>query len=288
MNSVDFPMKNDNNECSEAEHGHDFPIGEQVRRWRNRAHISQMELALECDTSSRHLSFVETGRAHPSRKLLLSLMEYMHVPLRSRNAMLITAGYAPLYEETGLSDPEMAQVQSMLSTMIQQTAHFPSMLIDRHFNILESNLAFDEMCRSFAHDPALLEQEPLNLMRCFLNPDCLGNSVANYAEMYQTMVNRLRRFLNVMGENESSAELLKELLSYQPSTIRSMDEDLPHLVMPLRLRRDGQELNLFTMVTTIGAPLNITLQEVQLEFGLPMDAASETFLKEMVAAAKSD
>jgi transcriptional regulator with XRE-family HTH domain len=257
-------------------------IGEQIKYWRGRSQISQMNLALESDTSSRHLSFVETGRAHPSRKLLLSLIHTMEVPLRSRNTMLISAGYSPIYEETGLSEPEMEQVRSMLNVMVQQNGLFPSMLIDRHWNILEANLAFDLMCRTFVEDETLLEEEPLNLVRCFLNPRCLGNSVVNYREMVETMVNRVRRFINVLGIDQQRSALMEEVLSYQPTQSDQIAEDEPHLVMPLRLRKGNKELSLFTMVATMGAPLNITLQEIQLEFGLPMDAASETFLRQMV------
>jgi transcriptional regulator with XRE-family HTH domain len=257
-------------------------IGEQIRYWRGRSRISQMDLALECDTSSRHLSFVETGRAHPSRKLLLALIQRMEVPLRSRNTMLITAGYAPIYEETGLSEPEMDQVRTMLNMMVQQNGLFPSMLIDRHWNILESNLAFDLMCQTFAEDQQLLLEEPLNLVRCFLNPRCLGNAVVNYREMYEVMMNRARRFINVLGIDKEGSELMEEVLTYQPAQSGQIAEDDPRLVMPLRLKKGDQELSLFTMVATMGAPLNITLQEIQLEFGLPVDAASENFLRAMV------
>jgi transcriptional regulator with XRE-family HTH domain len=257
-------------------------IGEQIKYWRNRARISQLDLALECDSSTRHLSFVETGRAHPSRKLLLTLIQYMEVPLRSRNAMLISAGYAPVYEETGLSAPEMDQVRSMLNIMVQQNGLFPSMLIDRHWNILESNLAFDLMCESFVEDPDLMREQPLNLIRCFLNPRCLGNSVVNYDEMYRTMVNRVRRFINVMGSDPESSALLEEVLSFRPQQSKRIAEDIPNLVMPLKLKKGDKELSLFTMVATMGAPLNITLQEIQLEFGLPVDQASQDFLREMI------
>ncbi len=262
-------------------------IGDQIKFWRHRSHISQMDLALECDTSSRHLSFVETGRAQPSRKLLLSLIQTIGVPLRSQNTMLIKAGYAPIYEETGLSEPEMRQVRSMLNIMVQQNELFPSMLIDRHWNILESNLAFEVMCETFVDEAELLREEPFNLVRCFLNPRCLGKAVVNYREMYETMVNRARRFINVVGADEESRRLLEEVMNYQPVEGEDIAHDVPQLVMPLRLKKGKQELNLFTMVATMGAPLNITLQEIQLELGLPMDADSEMFLREMVERARS-
>ena len=257
-------------------------IGDQIKYWRNRAHISQLDLSMECDTSSRHLSFIETGRAHPSRKLLLQLINHLEVPLRSRNALLISAGYAPVYEETGLSAPEMEQVRSMLNIMVRHHGFFPSMLIDRHWNILESNLAFDRMCRTFVEDASLLDAPPLNLMRCFLNPQCLGSAVANYGEMHRAMLNRLRRSINVTSGDLENAALLKEILAYQTPESQKLVDDIPQLVMPLRLKKGDRELSLFTMVATIGAPLNITLQEIQLEFGLPMDQASENFLKDIV------
>jgi transcriptional regulator with XRE-family HTH domain len=275
-------MDKDKTDAQTSGEAAETSIGEQIRYWRNRVRISQMDLALDCDTSSRHLSFVETGRAHPSRALLLALIQYLEVPLRARNAMLISAGYAPIYEETGLSAPEMEQVRSMLNVMVQQNRLFPSMLIDRHWNILESNLAFDLMCETFSEDPALLQDQPLNLLRCFLNPTCLGNSVVNYEEMFDIMVNRAKRLISVRGNDPESTALLQEVLSYQPRQSRRLTDDLPQLVMPLKLRKGDLELNLFTMVATMGAPLNITLQEIHLEFGLPVDQASESLLREMI------
>ncbi len=260
-------------------------IGEQIKYWRNRGRISQMDLALDCDSSSRHLSFVETGRAHPSRKLMLALTRAMQVPLRARNTMLVSAGYAQLYEETGLSEPEMDQVRSMLQMLVRQNDPFPSMLIDRHWDILEANRSFYLMCETFVHNPELLKAEPLNLVRCFLNPECLGNSVVNYAEMFDTMVNRAKRLVNVMGNDPDSQQLLEEVASYNLRKGLEVTDALPELVMPLRLKKGDKEVSLFTMVATMGAPLDVTLQELQLELGLPMDEASDAFLRNLVKEA---
>ena len=262
-------------------------IGEQIKYWRNRSRISQMDLALDCDTSSRHLSFVETGRAHPSRKLLLFLIQIMQVPLRARNSMLMSAGYAPLYEETGLSEPEMDQVRSMLHTLVRQNDPYPSMLIDRHWNILESNIGFKLMCNTFVNNPERLAAKPLNLVRCFLDPECLGNSVVNYAEMFDTMVNRAKRLMNIMGGDPDSRQLLEDVSGYHLRKGLEVASDLPQLVMPLRLKKGNKEVSLFTMVASMGAPLNVTLQELQLEIGLPMDEVSNVFLHDLVKGASS-
>ena len=257
-------------------------IGEQLKLWRTRSHISQLELALECNSSSRHLSFLETGKAHPTRELLLDLTRVLHVPLRSRNTLLISAGYAPLFEETGLSDQEMKEIRNMLSIMVHKYNPYPSTLIDRHWNIIESNTTFQRMCSAFVHDASLLGKKPLNLLRIFLDPDCVGRSIQNFNDTYSTMLNRARRFVNIMGSDAENKNLLNEVLQYRPKNPKALDEDIPQLVMPLHLKKNELELSLFTMVATMGGPLNITLQEMQMEFALPTDENSNRVLLELV------
>jgi transcriptional regulator with XRE-family HTH domain len=257
--------------------------GEQLKYWRGTRQLSQLDLAVDADTSARHLSFIETGRAHPSRELLLKLMASLDVPLRSRNTILINAGYAPSYEKTGLNRSEMEQIAVMLGSMVNILEPYPAMLIDRNWDIIECNKAFIRMCEIFIDDASLLDRRPMNLLRIFLDQQGVGHSVTNLPDVYATMLNRARRMINVTGSSEENRRLLKDLMDKRPDGTVNIDENLPHLVMPLRLKKGDLELNLLTMVATMGAPLNITLQEIQLEFGLPMDDASKEFLKALAS-----
>jgi len=227
---------------------------------------------------------METGRTIPTRQLLLRLTEVLQVPLRARNTMLLTAGYAPLFEETGLSEPEMDQIRSTMRYLLRRSEPFPSILIDRHFNIFDYNRGFTCLCKTFVHDESLLQREPRNLLRLFLNPACCGNSVVNFDEMYTTMFNRLRRTVSVLGSDDAGVALMREIEAYRPSEFATVPEDLPRLIMPLHLRKGDAEVRLFTMVASMGGALNITLQELQLEFTLPVDKASDEFLHDMVRA----
>ena len=136
-----------------------------LKYWRKRAGINQLELALECDTSSRHLSCVETERAHPSRHLLLRLCATLNIPLRVRNSILISAGYAPFYSETGLSDPEMEEARTLLQTILRANEPYPTMLLDRNMDIVLYNQSLEKMFKFFLLDKALLQEEPTNLLR---------------------------------------------------------------------------------------------------------------------------
>ena len=138
------------------------------------------------------------------------------------------------------------------------------------------------MCIAFVHDPRLLDKKPLNLLRIFLDPDCVGRSIQNFNDTYSTMLNRARRFVNIMGSDAENKNLLNEVLQYRPKNPKALDEDIPQLVMPLHLKKNELELSLFTMVATMGGPLNITLQEMQMEFALPTDENSNRVLLELI------
>jgi len=198
--------------------------------------------------------------------------------------MLLAAGYAPLFDETGLSAPEMDQIRNLMRELLRRIDPFPGLLIDRHFDIYDSNRGFRCLCKTFVHDESLLQREPPNLLRLFLDPACCGNSVVNFEEMYTTMFNRLRRNVRVLGADDASIALMEEIERHRPAEFGGIPEDLPRLIMPLHLRKDDAEVRLFTMVASMGGACNITLQELQVEFTMPVDEASDQFLHDMVRA----
>lgn len=256
-------------------------LGELLKYWRTVRRISQMELAMECDSSAKHLSFVETGRANPSRELLLQICDVLEIPLRSRNTILITTGYAPIYEETGLSEPEMKEVRDLLERILGFNEPYPAMLIDRGMNIVMANKSFHNMCRWLEVDEELLRPENFNLMRICFHPKGLRKSIANLPLVFRTMRERFRRLL-IAGDPENKlGDLLDEVDSYAPPAKEAGADSLPKLLMPIQFRKGGQELKLVTSVATLGAPLNMTLQELQLEIGYPLENEDHQLLLAM-------
>ncbi len=261
-------------------------VGELIKYWRRQRRFSQLELSHECGSSARHLSFVETGRAAPSRQLLLSICAALEVPLRARNTILIAAGYAPYYQDTGLSDPEMAEARAVLERILFLHSPNPAMLIDRCWNIVMHNDAFRRLVDTFSGSYGTEREGNWNLLRLLFHPDGWSKNIANLDEVYASMMERGRRSLIAGDENAELAHLLEEISDYCPrehqlwSGDKSQPEGLPKLILPVHYIRGDLEVHLFTTVATLGAPLNITLQELQIECGYPMDEASEAFFNE--------
>jgi transcriptional regulator with XRE-family HTH domain len=255
------------------------PVGEHLRRWRERRRLSQLDLALQAEVSTRHLSFVETGRASPSREMVLRLAEHLEVPLRERNALLVSAGYAPVYAETPLDAPAMDAIRAALRQVLAGHEPYPAMVVDRHWNLLEANRPVGLLTSGIA--PELLET-PVNVLRASLHPRGLAPRIANLGEWRGHLLDRLRRQVTLTADAQLAA-LYEELRGYPgepPATV------LPEqaVVAPLRLRLDGGgELALFSMVASIGTPLDITVSELAIESFFPADAASasvfDTWLK---------
>ncbi len=256
--------------------------GKMLKYWRKRAGINQMELALECDTSSRHLSCVETERAHPSRHLLLRLCATLDIPLRARNSILISAGYAPFYSETGLSDPEMAQARSLLQTIMRNNEPYPTMLLDRNMDIVMHNQSLEKMFNFFLLDKALLQEEQTNLLRLCLHPRGLAPAISNLDYVYQVMVERARRSLLTGAPDQRLRDVLREVSQYAPEDKVIEEDHMAQLIMPLTLQRDGRQLTLATTSATLGSSLNVTLQEMYIETAYPVDSASEETLLALV------
>jgi transcriptional regulator with XRE-family HTH domain len=260
-------------------------LGDLLRYWRTQKGLSQLQLAEQTETSGRHLSFIETGRGHPSRALLLRLAQELEIPLRSRNALLEAAGYSPQYGETGLTDPEMSQVLRVLDFMLKSSLPYPTMIIDRYWNITLANAAFLDFVRVFARKPELFTGEATNLMRICLHPDGLRPHIVNRAEFEPYMVGRVRRSMSrVPGDPELEA-LYEEITGLDGAATAGRDSGMtsvPQFMMPLHLQKDAYEIRLFTTIATLGAPQDITLQELFIETGFPVDDATEQHFRSRI------
>jgi transcriptional regulator with XRE-family HTH domain len=256
-------------------------VGDLLRDWRQRRRLSQLDLAVEAEVSARHLSFVETGRSRPSRELVVHLAEHLEVPLRERNALLLAAGYAPVYPETPLDSPSMAPVKDALDTILAGHEPFPAVIVDRRWDLVAANRpALRLLADGVA--PTLLAP-PANAMRVCLHPDGLAPRITNLAEYSAHLLSRLRRQV-ALSPDPVVEELVEELRHY------SGVEDAPTtavdpasmLFVPFCLRtRAGDDLTFFSTLATFGTALDITLAELSIESFFPADSTTEAALRAM-------
>ena len=243
-------------------------------------------LAELAGTSTRHLSFIETGRGHPSRGLLLQLAAELEIPLRVRNGLLEAAGYSPQFGETGLSDPEMEQVRRVLDFILASSMPYPAMVLDQYWNIILSNPSFIYIVQEFASKPQKFLNGPMNLMQVILSPDGLRPYITNGADFVAYMVGRLRRSLNKQAVNEELEALLEEITCYEGAEHPAGQTEAsltPQLLMPIHIKRCGAEIQLFTTTATIGTPKDITLQELFVECAFPANSQTEAFFQKAVS-----
>jgi transcriptional regulator with XRE-family HTH domain len=250
------------------------PFGERLRRWREHRRLSQLDLALQADVSTRHLSFVETGRAAPSREMVLRLAEQLEVPLRERNDLLLSAGYAPAYAETPLDAPPMAAVREALRQVLSGHEPYPALVIDRHWNLIDANRAVGLFIRDLA--PDLLEP-PINVLRASLHPRGLASRIVNLAEWRGHLLHRLHRQVALTADGELAA-LYDELRGYPGTPTESVALHQSAVIVPLRVRTDFGELAFFSMVSSIGTPTDITVSELVIESFFPADQQTASVL----------
>jgi transcriptional regulator with XRE-family HTH domain len=247
-------------------------IGTLLRQWRTRRRLSQLDLALEAELSTRHLSFVETGRAQPSRELLLRLGEVLDLPLRERNRLLLTAGFAPHYPEHRLDEPELARAHAAVRQVLDAHAPNPAVAVDRHWNLVLANTTAQRLLAGVA--PALLTP-PVNVLRLTLHPEGLAPAIINLGEWRRHLLTRLRRLADDSGDPVLLA-LRQELEAY-PRRPGEDDADgwpspMPDVITLFRLASPAGELRLFSTITVFGTPGDITLAELALELFYPADA----------------
>jgi transcriptional regulator with XRE-family HTH domain len=243
-------------------------VGELIRVWRQRRKVSQFELSLEAAVSARHLSFIETGRSRPSREMVLHLADRLEVPLRERNTLLVSAGYAPTFAARSFDDPEMATVRETLDRLLAAHGPCPSVAVDRTWTIVAANGSLELLLGGVA--PWLLEP-PANGLRLTLHPEGMAPNIVNFPEWSGNLMRVLARRVALSGDAEL-ARLHDELAGY-PGVLAEppRSEAGNEIALPLRLRRDDDELAFLCTQTAFGTAIDITLAELSLEAFYPAD-----------------
>jgi transcriptional regulator with XRE-family HTH domain len=250
------------------------PVGELIRRWRERRRLSQLELSNQAEVSTRHLSFVETSRATPSRQMVLHLAEHLDVPLRERNQLLLAAGYAPVYPQHPLDSPRMASVRTAVRQVLTGHDPYPALVVDRWWNLVEANAGAGVFIGGL---PAHLLTPPVNALRLALHPEGLAPQILNIGEWRGHLLARLRS--QVMTTADAGLEgLYRELAGY-PGPPPSDEHPADAIVVPLRLEHDGRELSFFSTIATFGTPLDVTVSELMIESFFPADEATAEALR---------
>ncbi|WP_030665693.1 helix-turn-helix domain-containing protein [Streptomyces rimosus] len=253
--------------------------GALLREWRLRRKLSQLELALRADTSTRHLSCVETGRARPSQQMVLRLARHLDVPLRERNSLLMAAGYAPVYRERPLEGEEMGAARSAVDMLLRGHEPYPAVVVDRLWNMVRANRAMDVLLG--VAPPELLAGEP-NVMRLALHPQGLPAHAVGYGEVRAYLLGGLLQQVRTTGDPRLRA-LYDEVSAYEvpageaPAPLR---EHVPsEAVVPIRFRTPHGELALFSTIATFGAPADVTLSELAIELFFPLDEHTARVLR---------
>lgn len=252
--------------------------GELLRIWRERRGMSQLALAAEADISQRHLSCLENGRASPSRAMVLRLAQTLDVPLRERNNLLISAGYAPLYKDRSLESSDLSMAMSGIRRLLSAHEPYPALVIDRHWNLVEANGAVFALLQGC--DPELL-QDPVNVVRISLHPRGLAPRIANLAEWRGHLVSRLERQRRLQLDTRIE-ELLAEIWQLTPDLPSERDEaaleNFGEIAVPLRLRMPFGEVSFLSCVATFGTAVDVTLSELSLELFFPENAQTAAML----------
>jgi transcriptional regulator with XRE-family HTH domain len=258
-------------------------VGTLLKQWRERRRMSQLGLSGAAGLSARHLSFVETGRAQPSRELVLALSRTLEVPLRARNELLTAAGFAPVYRETTFDAPELAQVRRAVDFMLHQQEPYPAIVLDRHWNILLANAAMGRVVGLFLSPAEAAAAGAPNVMRLTYHPEGLRSWIVNWEETASAYVQWLHRDLLRTGDARTR-QLLDELLAYPgvPRKWLALDIDAstePFLAMVFR--KDNVKLSFFTTMATLGTPYDVTLHELRIESFFPADDATDRALRRL-------
>ena len=245
-------------------------IGPLLREWRLRRRLSQLDLSLEAGVSARHLSFLETGRSKPSADMVLHLAEQLEVPLRDRNQLLLAAGYAPVFAQHGLDDPEMAPVREALDKILTGHMPYPAVVVDRHWEMVAANAAVGVLVAGVAEH---LLAPPLNVLRATLHPEGMAPRIANLGEWRAHLLDRLRRQAITTGDPALPA-LLTELEGYPGPDHEHELGPAGDIFVALRVEHDGAELSFFSTVASFGTAMDITVAELSIESFFPADDAT--------------
>ncbi len=270
--------------ASSSQYFSDFSAA--LRYWRTRRGFSQLQLSTISAVSQRHISFLESGRSQPSRELIIKLGTVLEVPLRQRNIMLLAAGFAPAYQERKLTDPELFAVHQALTFMLDQQSPYPALVVDRLWNLLLANAPAAGMIKwllDLPDDYEIPDNGAVNVIRLMLDPDGLRRHLANWREVCADGLHWIQREAMSDGAGSEATRLLAELTALAGNEMHAEPINLDrHALpfMPVRLRKDGVELNLFTTIATLGTPRDVTVHELRIESFFPADATTAGWFQE--------
>ncbi|MEV6650973.1 helix-turn-helix transcriptional regulator [Streptomyces sp. NPDC051219] len=269
----------------------DTAVGPLLRSWRERRRITQLELAIRADSSARHISFIETGRARPSQEMVLRLADHLDVPVRERNALLLAAGYAPRYAETPLDDPAMGALREGMEQLLQGYEPYPALIVDGTYTVLAANRGIAMLLDGL---PGHLLAPPLNAMRLTLHPEGLAPKIRNLREWRGHLLSQMERQIAIMRSDALRA-LYDEVAAYPlpeagddtataPATGTATQDSLaqspvPHFALPLRIEHDGHLLSFVSSISTFNTPMDVTVAELAIETLLPADPATVKYLR---------
>ncbi|NUR89212.1 MAG: helix-turn-helix transcriptional regulator [Nonomuraea sp.] len=248
----------------------DEAFGDLLRSWRQRRRVSQLDLGIEAEVSARHISFLETGRARPSREMVMRLAEELDVPLRHRNRLLVSAGFAPVFREREVRAPEMDAVRQALDRILAGHEPYPAVVVDAAWNLVAANAAAGMFMEGV---PEELLTEPVNVMRLSLHPEAMGGKLVNLAEVRAYALSQLRRQADASGDARL-AELHDEIAGYAYPGVELNVAHVPgpgDILIPMRIRHGDRILSMFTTIATFGSPLDVTVSELAIETFWPGD-----------------
>lgn len=259
---------------------------ELVKSWRAQSGVSQLELALRCDVSQKHISFLESARNTPSRSMVMLICDALDIPLRDRNQLMLSAGFAPAYKESDLSEPEMSAVNAAISMMLDQQLPYPAVVVDSFFNIVNANEgAMKLQCFLFDVDnPEELPAFSQNIMRGLFDRSGYGKFISNWDEIVPCLLRRLQSEVYASPNPKQMEDFISELTSYEgvpKDWKRQTLGEWESPIMTVNIAKDGIELSFFSTIATLGTPLDVTLQEIRIENYFPANEETKSFFSKL-------
>ncbi|APY90649.1 transcriptional regulator [Streptomyces alfalfae] len=253
-------------------------MGPLLRGWRERRRVSQLELALRADSSARHISFIETGRARPSEELVLRLADHLDVPVRDRNSLLLAAGYAPRFRETPLEDPAMGTLREGLDQLLTGYEPYPALVVDAAYDVIAANRGVAMLMEGIPDDLA----SPANAMRLTLHPRGLAPRIRNLREWRGHLLHQMERQI-ALQRSDALRAVYEEVAAYPVADpgVDAFDAgtDVPYFALPLRIEHDGHVLSFISSISTFNTPMDVTVAELAIETLLPADPATTKYLQ---------
>lgn len=259
-------------------------VGDLIKEWRSRRRLSQLDLALEAGISQRHLSFVESGRSIPSRDMVETLSEHLGLPLRERNVLLLSAGFAPAFAERKLTDPSMAAARTAVELVLRGHEPNPALAVDRYWTLVMANAVVGPML-GLVEDKSLLQGE-VNVLRVSLHPGGLAPHIVNLSSWKAHLLHRLGQQIDTSADPKLIA-LEKELSAYPAPGPKTLRGSLDDIAIPFELKLGGQVMSFISTTTIFGTPVDVTLSELAIEAFYPANAETSAAMQAMAKGLKN-